>query len=755
MPGRMTRLSPAFYKMKHKIRHLKYLCFLAISLGGFFVWPNIGLVATNNIIFSEIMYDPAGSDTDHEWVELYNAGVEVITIIDGSGTDSWRFNDGSNHTLTFVQGSLNIPPGGTAVLTSDAATFLSDHPNFMGTVLDTVMSLNNTTDTLKLSSDKGENFFGEITYQNTWGGNGDGKSLEKINLTDNNNQANWRSSSIDNGTPGSIITTPETAPTSSATPNTSTPEPTVVQKIETIDPKKIKISELYPNPNNASELEFIELWNSGTQTIPLEGWKLGDSVKIITLGKISLVPGEYRAFYSNETKISLNNTKETITLYDINGQLIDKIEYNSTIKGQSYVYDITKQAFTWSTKTTPNSYNEIIKPNDPPQAHISFSYNPAAINEEIIISAEESTDPDDDPLKFSWQIGDKWQASGARFNYSFNSLGTHIINLTITDGRHTVFATSSITILPPEEILSQRSAAKILSDNSSKASSTISIKKSALSIKNTVKTIASSTNDTFYYNNEIVDVDLVGIHDLEINTLARVQGPVVVEPGVLAKTYFYIANPAGIQVYFSKSDWPKINLGDVVGVIGTVVENNGESRLRISNKQDLSVLYKSNPPLPLEIETGSIDENVEGYLIKITGELSQKQGSNWLIDDGSGAAKIVFQTAAKIKKPTVKVGEWLEIVGLVSETKTGYRILPRYNNDIRLLKPEETVDKNGEVLGTTTTNNTIQRFRISSNNQSQNIIKYLLITALGLIVLLIGLIIKMKIEIKKRSLNTK
>ena len=208
-------------------------------LAGFFISPAASNAA-GGVLISEIMYDLAGSDADHEWVEIYNSGSESATIVDGSGDNSWRFNDGSNHIFTLVQGSLIISAGGVAVLADDAPTFLTDHPGFSGTLVDTVISLNNTSDTLKLSLDKGATFLSEITYQNTWGGNGDGKSLEKIDLNGGNDQNNWRASIVDRGTPGSVggssasTSTPqsESSPAPSGSSGSSSSAETKILKAE-------------------------------------------------------------------------------------------------------------------------------------------------------------------------------------------------------------------------------------------------------------------------------------------------------------------------------------------------------------------------------------------------------------------------------------------------------------------------------------------------------------------------------------------
>ena len=191
-----------------------------------FVLPSSVQAAASDVVFTEIMYDLAGADADHEWVEIYNGGSEAVTIIEGSGNGSWRFNESSsNHTFTLIQGSLILAPGGVAVLAGDSAVFLAAHSGFSGTLIDTVMSLSNTSDTLKLSADKGATFFGEVVYQNTWGGNGDGKSLEKINPIGSNESTNWRISAADGGTPGSVTASSSTTATTT-TPSGSTSQST-------------------------------------------------------------------------------------------------------------------------------------------------------------------------------------------------------------------------------------------------------------------------------------------------------------------------------------------------------------------------------------------------------------------------------------------------------------------------------------------------------------------------------------------------
>jgi len=164
-------------------------------------------IEPSNIVFTEIMYDVDGNDEDREWVEIFNKGTEPITIVTGSGEASWRFNDGSNHLISLFQGSEIIAAQGLAILAADGQTFLNEHLGFEGTIFDTTMNLNNTSETIKLSADSGQTFFSEVAYDSSWGAAGNGLTLEKIDFFGNEARENWQESFISGGTPGQISST--------------------------------------------------------------------------------------------------------------------------------------------------------------------------------------------------------------------------------------------------------------------------------------------------------------------------------------------------------------------------------------------------------------------------------------------------------------------------------------------------------------------------------------------------------------------
>ncbi len=131
------------------------------------------------------MYDLEGADSiankGREWIEIWNNSSTEVNL------SGWKFNDGdtaTNHGLNEppVQGLITIPSDGYAILAVDAPTFLSDHQNYNGTIIDIlgVNSLNNTGATLKLLNSEIIEIY-SVTYATTTGANGDGNSLQYVN----------------------------------------------------------------------------------------------------------------------------------------------------------------------------------------------------------------------------------------------------------------------------------------------------------------------------------------------------------------------------------------------------------------------------------------------------------------------------------------------------------------------------------------------------------------------------------------------
>lgn len=153
------------------LRKISILIILIILAGSPFL-------AKAGVFINEIMYDVEGSDDKKEWVEIYNDSASEINLKD------WRFNDGSNHVLNEPpanggRGSLVLPALSYAILVSDATTTIVSYPSYSGIVIDTAMSLGNTSETVKIIDANGT-LIDSVSYNSSMGANGDGKTLQKI-----------------------------------------------------------------------------------------------------------------------------------------------------------------------------------------------------------------------------------------------------------------------------------------------------------------------------------------------------------------------------------------------------------------------------------------------------------------------------------------------------------------------------------------------------------------------------------------------
>jgi hypothetical protein len=120
------------------------------------------------------MYDLSGSDTDREWIEVYNDGSSAVDL-----TSFKLFESNVNHSLILVSGHSSIQAGGYAVVVSDYDKWKLDWPNFSGNVFDSSFSLGNSEGELLVIKDDNLSIENEYTYNTSLGGAGDGNSLQR------------------------------------------------------------------------------------------------------------------------------------------------------------------------------------------------------------------------------------------------------------------------------------------------------------------------------------------------------------------------------------------------------------------------------------------------------------------------------------------------------------------------------------------------------------------------------------------------
>ncbi|NLA08110.1 MAG: lamin tail domain-containing protein [Parcubacteria group bacterium] len=390
----------------------KFLLFL-ITIFIFLFFPYHYSLASGEIIINEIMYDFLGSDDKHEWVEIKNISDKSIDL------KGWYFYDGKNHLLNEPpknggQGSLIIPAYSYAILADDAVTFLTDYSNFSGIVIDTTMSLNNTSEKIQLI-DNNKNIIDEVVYQKEMGGNENkGFSLERVDQFSNqfcqsnnvsgspgkendfncNKEINLPTSQAsliseekteisEKTTDPDIIDIPDVLSSiNSSAINSSIEKTTSTSTINQTSPIKVRIliNEFIPNPSGSdAENEWIELYNDSDIDLNLKDWFLEDaSGKKYIFDSEKINQKDYLILSSKDTKISLNNNGETLKIFSPNKELAFQISYEGTAKEGFSFARFGANDWRWTNILTPGDKNQ-------------FNDNPKVLDnkkEDVIIEGE-------------------------------------------------------------------------------------------------------------------------------------------------------------------------------------------------------------------------------------------------------------------------------------------------------------------------------------------------------------------------------
>ena len=324
--------------MKYTLIHLLF----------FLILPSI---ASADIILTEIMYNPNQcSDYDCEWVEIYNNGNETISL------ENWSINGDSFEGANITAYSYLI------IARELIDTADSDNESFEAywgnsdkiwnstdadyTAIEGPISLGNSEGIINITNSTYTLF---INYSSNWGADGNGKTLEKIYLNEDDSALNWAESYYINGTPGRVNSR-------------------YINESEEINYNKLSISEFLPDPEGDDIApmpsgEWVEIYNSGSAALSLEGLILYDSsnnemyiTKTNTIDGTIIPPNGYMVVYRNsEGDFSLNNDGyEELKFYDRNENLLDSISYSDSSEGSSFA----KANGIWQkTKPTPGSEN--------------------------------------------------------------------------------------------------------------------------------------------------------------------------------------------------------------------------------------------------------------------------------------------------------------------------------------------------------------------------------------------------------------
>ncbi len=146
----------------------------------------------NDLVINEIMYAP--NTNGPEWIELYNKTNEPINL------KKWKLSDNSTF-VTITTRDVMVQPLSFFVLSKDSS-IINYFPNISNFISFSLPALNNTGDAVVLK-DSLSTLIDSLSYSPDWGGNTDGKSLERIAVNSPSTlRENWGTSqSIFKATP--------------------------------------------------------------------------------------------------------------------------------------------------------------------------------------------------------------------------------------------------------------------------------------------------------------------------------------------------------------------------------------------------------------------------------------------------------------------------------------------------------------------------------------------------------------------------
>jgi DNA/RNA endonuclease YhcR with UshA esterase domain len=372
----------------------------------------------------------------------------------------------------------------------------------------------------------------------------------------------------------------------------------------------LQISEIYPTPNSSkSEVEWLELFNYGAESINLNSWYLkeigsgedGFSSSFSYLPNIVLEPFSHYVIHDPDLFITLNNSGDTIYLFNPQNELIDTFKYSSITTGNSasrvFSEDTLQYLLDYSTSENFVPISSIPTPN----------------------------------------------------NFNQFPLSESIKYFSISDAR------------------------------------------------------------------SLVDGKVVGI-----------EGVVCVEVDILGNSIFYLQDfTSGIRVYLESDVSYQPRPGQVLRVEGKLETSRGERRIVIKDNSSINEKDENGNALGnrnVVINDLSIKswEELEGNLIKIYGEIVNNYSTSFDVNTINGVIRVSILSSTGINLPEKSKGDWVEIIGFVSQYDTLYRILPRYESDIIIFEQEESEPIKSSIASSTKSKTSTPK---SSKVLSEDVVK--------------------------------
>lgn len=192
-------------------------------------------------------------------------------------------------------------------------------------------------------------------------------------------------------------------------------------------------------------------------------------------------------------------------------------------------------------------------------------------------------------------------------------------------------------------------------------------------------------------------ISISQIKNQKAESYVTITGLVSASPNTMTTTYFYIQDEmGGIQVYCHNKDFPNLQIGDKIQVIGRASETQ-ERRIKIDNANDITILEHNYFLQPKIFYQKPNYLDYEGMLVHIDGVVTETSGDTFYVQNNWGEiVKIYIKKSTGIDKPKMYKGDLVKTIGIVDITKAGFQVLPVLQNHVQILKSIKDKVKNDE-----------------------------------------------------------
>lgn len=276
--------------------------------------------STNQIVISEINYNPHDNQTGGDWIEIFNTGNSPIDI------SHWHFKDGGAFNNYYFPTNTTIDGQGHLVLTNDLNAFQLTHPNVTNVIGDYAFGLGNGSETLQLQDAYGKTVF-RFSYNDKmpWPQTADGfgRTMERVfPIETNSNGTSWFAGCI-GGSPGTNY--------SDCT-------------------EELIFSEINYHSDSLYDMgDWVELYNNSNAAIDISGYRFFDEdiLNSYTIPPGTVIEvGERLVIAENELKFNnlaptvsnyigpsafgLDNSGEVIAIENALGQVVQSVRFNDS-----------------------------------------------------------------------------------------------------------------------------------------------------------------------------------------------------------------------------------------------------------------------------------------------------------------------------------------------------------------------------------------------------------------------------------------